>query len=93
MRDPADDRAGLLLVGERPADEDQDDEVDGADAGRVEVAELLADLALDLEARDRRADQAELEERAQRRGVGPDARGQDRVADGLAADEDRRSGR
>ena len=48
--------------------------VDGADAGRVQIAELLADLALDLEARDGRPDQAELEERAQRRGVGPHAR-------------------
>ena len=35
------------------ADQDQDDEVDRPDAGRVEIAELLADLALDLHARAR----------------------------------------
>ena len=74
VQDPRDDRPGLRLVGERPADQQQDDEVHGADAGGVEVAELLADLALDLESGHGRADQAELEERALRRGVGADAR-------------------
>ena len=74
VEDARDDRPGLRLVGERPADQQQDDEVHGPDAGRVQIAELLADLALDLEAGDGRADQAELEERALRRGVGADAR-------------------
>ena len=68
--------AVLLLVGERPADEDQQDEVDGADAGRVQVAELLADLAVDLQAGHGRPDETELEERALRRDVGAGARGQ-----------------
>ena len=49
---------------------DQDDEVDRADAGRVEVADLLADLAAQLESRDRRAEHAQLEERLLRRQVG-----------------------
>ena len=87
-RTRADDRPGLRLVGERPADEDQEDEVDGADAGRVQVAELLADLAVDLQPGHGRADQAELEERALRRGVGADARGEDRRSTVVAADED-----
>ena len=77
----------LLLVGERPADEQQEDEVDRAGARRIQVAELLADLAVDLEARDGRADQPELEERALRRGVRPDA-GRDRTFGACAADED-----
>src|SRR5688500_12708935 len=59
----------LLLVGERPADRDQDREVDDANGVRVEVAELLADLAIDLERRHRRPDEAQLEERLLRRDV------------------------
>ena len=38
-------RPRLRLVRVCPADQHQDDEVHGADAGRVQVAELLADLA------------------------------------------------
>src|SRR5690349_22872114 len=48
----AEDLARPFLVGERDADEDQDDEVDPTDRRRVQVAELLADLALDLHPRD-----------------------------------------
>ncbi len=44
---------------------------------RVQVAELLPDLALDLQGRDRRAGDAELEERGLRGEAGADARGQD----------------
>ena len=40
----------------------------------LQVAELLADLALDLQPGHRRADETELEERALRRGVGANAR-------------------
>jgi len=43
-----------LAVREGDADQDQDDEVDRADAGRVQVAQLLADLALDRQAGDGR---------------------------------------
>ena len=43
-------------MGEGPADHDQDDAVDGPGAGGAQVAELLADLAFELEGRDRRPD-------------------------------------
>src|SRR3954454_20957937 len=79
----------LRLVSERHADEDQDDEVDRAHGGRVQVAQLLADLAFDLEARDSRTDEPELEERAEWRGVRSGAGGKDRVRGRLPADEDR----
>ena len=91
--DPGDERPGLGLVGERPADEDQDDEVDGADAGRVQVAELLADLALDLEPRHGRPDEAELEERRLRGEVRPDARCRRRRRVGRRRRRGTRSGR
>ena len=71
---PPHDAARLLLVGERPAEDQQDHETDRPGAGRVQVAELLADLTVDLEPRHRRAHQAQLEERALRRGVRPEAR-------------------
>ena len=44
-----------------------------ADAGCAEIAELLADLAADLERGDRHPEQAELEERRLRGEVGPGA--------------------
>ena len=49
------------------AEDEKDDEVDRAHAHRVHVAELLADLALDRQGRDRRARDPELEERRARR--------------------------
>ena len=79
--------ARLRLVGECPADDDQDDEVEGARAGGVQVAELLADLAVDLQARDGRPEWAELEERGLRRGVGAQARVDDPLRR-LAADDE-----
>ena len=44
--DAVEHRGRLRLVGERPADEDQQHEVGGPDTGRREVAQLLADLAV-----------------------------------------------
>ena len=86
--DRGDDLPHPLLVGERPAHEDQQDEVDGADGRGVEVADLLADLAVELEARHRRAEQAQLEERRLRGEVRP--RGAAREAAGrLAAEQER----
>src|SRR4051794_20733927 len=40
--------ADLAPMGEGPADDQEQDEVDDADRVRVQVAELLADLAIDL---------------------------------------------
>ncbi len=54
----------------------------------VQVAELLADLAFDLETGDGGADEPQLEVRTQRRGVGADARCHD-AGIGRAADDDR----
>ena len=66
----AHDLARLFLVGERPADEDEEHEVDRGDARRIEIAELLADLAIDLERRDGQSEgPADLEERGLRREV------------------------
>ena len=79
-------RPGGMGVG--PADQDQDDEVEGPGAGRVQVAELLADLALDGEPGHRRADEAEPEERGLRGDVRADA-GLHHARIGRAADDDR----
>ena len=62
----------------RPADDDEDHEVARADAGRGEVAELLADLATDLETRHGDADEPEPEERLLRREARPVRAGQRR---------------
>jgi hypothetical protein len=53
-------------VVEGPADRDEDEEVHGGGAGRGKVAELLADLAGDLERRDDDPDGPGLEERRDR---------------------------
>src|SRR3954464_8722639 len=76
------------LVGERDADEDQEDEVDRPDRGGVQVAQLLADLPLDLEPGHRGPHQPELEERAERRRVRTDAGLDAGVLRALPADED-----
>ena len=57
-------------------------------AGRVEVAELLADLALDRQPRHRHAEQAQPEERRLRRAVPAQARAHDAVG-GRPADDGR----
>src|SRR3954468_9610110 len=56
-------RSDLRLVRESPADQDQDDEVQGPGARRAQVAELLADLSRDLEGRHDDPGDPELEER------------------------------
>src|SRR6187200_2429195 len=86
--DPVEDLARPLLVGEGPADQQQDHEIDRAGTGGVEVSQLLADLAVDLEARDRRSHESELEERALRGGVRSHAR-RDRALGLLPTDDDR----
>src|SRR5258705_1654087 len=88
-KDPRDDRPCMRLVRVRPADQQQDDEVDRAHAGRVEVAELLADLALDRQSGDGRAEQTELEERALRGSVGAETRGDHGPTRGRTTDQDR----
>ena len=74
-------------MGVAPADEQQDHEVDRAGTGRIQVAQLLPDLPVDLQAGHRRADEAELEERALRRDVGAGTH-PDRTFRRLATDED-----
>src|SRR4051794_14936789 len=75
-------------MGGRPAGDDEDREVDDADRIRVEVSELLPDLAVDLEGRNRRADQPELEERSLGRDVCACTSGLDPVLR-RTADDDR----
>src|SRR4029453_5611701 len=84
--EPLPHRAALLLGGKRPADGDQDRKVDDADRIGVEIAELLADLPIDLERRHRRPDEADLEERRLGSDVRPGGTG-DRAVPRLAADE------
>src|SRR3712207_1293801 len=74
-------------MGEREADEDKQDEVAGADTRCDEVAQLLADLALDAECGDRGAEQSQPEERRLGREVGAQRVGC-RTAVALAADEE-----
>src|SRR4029079_19837373 len=61
----------LGSVVEHVAEDDQDHEVARADPGRGQVAELLPDLATDLETRDGHADETEPEERLLRREAPP----------------------
>src|SRR6476659_2860314 len=75
-------------MSEGPADDDQDDEVDRADCRRVQVAQLLADLTLDLETGDGGAHETKLEVRAQRSRVRADARCHD-TGVGRASHDDR----
>ena len=62
-------------MGVGPANQDEDDSIHRARAGRTEVSELLADLAVDPQGRNHGANEAKLEERLLRCEVGPDGRG------------------
>src|SRR3954469_24163850 len=80
--------AELVAMGERPADDHEDREVHDADRVRVEIAELLPDLPVDLERRHRRTDETDLEERRLRGDVRSGAP-RDHAARRGPADDDR----
>ncbi|TME11392.1 MAG: hypothetical protein E6I65_06615 [Chloroflexi bacterium] len=63
----------------------------GAHAGRREIAELLPDLAADLECRHGHPDESEPEERCLRREARPVRAGERRIVGPAANDLDRRS--